>query len=94
MVSIQEEIANIALRKAEASTFFSVCVIREVAELKGASTFQIHRMEEYDSLRKAHCIDYKDMSPEMRAEITRLSNVVLDSFPRKTMLQRFASLFK
>jgi hypothetical protein len=94
MVNIMEEVINIKLREAAAKPFFSICIIREVAESRGAGIFQLDSMKEFKELQKAHCIDYKDMSPEMMAEVKRLSSVVMDSFPRKTILQRLISLFK
>lgn len=91
---IQDDVIRIKLEEAYEREWFDICTVREVAEIRGGSLWQIVGMNEYKSLTPAHCVDYDKMSPETNAEIKRLSEIVMNSFPRSSILQRLASFFK
>lgn len=57
-----------AMNKMLKDKHFSICTVTDVAKLLG-----IHcRKESYDILNTLHCVNYSDMSPQMRKAIPAL----------------------
>ena len=77
---LKQEIAITALNNMMRKSFFSICEVRDAANLLG---IPMHG-EAYDTLKALHCVDYAQMSPAVRAAIPKL---IADVFNRPDIFQ-------
>jgi hypothetical protein len=68
-------VANTALKKMLKSGHFSICTIDDILKLTGS----VPRGQDYNLLHALHCVDYKDMPPELLRGLPLLLQRVLGS---------------
>lgn len=77
MTFLEQEAAKAAITKMMAGGHFSICVIDQILKMSGG----VPPRKEYEILRTLHCVDFKDMSPQLRIELPRILQLVLESQP-------------
>lgn len=77
MTSLQIEVARTAIDEMFRGGHFSICVIDNILKLTGG----VPRGQDYDTLRLLHCVDFKRMPPNVRIELPRLIQRVIESSP-------------
>lgn len=65
---LTKQAAVVAINKVLTAKRFDICTVREVAELLGGDT----NCQEFSILRTIHCVEYKEMPPNMRESIPEL----------------------
>lgn len=75
MTSLQIEIARCAVNDMFTKGFFSICVVDNILKLSGG----IPDRNDYHSLSLLHCISFKDMPRNVRIELPRLIQKVIES---------------
>jgi hypothetical protein len=71
---LKQEIAITALNNMLRKSFFSICEVRDAANLLGIPA----NGEAYDTLKALHCVDYANMSPAVRQAIPQLISEVFN----------------
>lgn len=71
---MKQQIAMTALNEMMSKSYFSICAVRDAAELLGVNP---RRSEAYQLLSPLHTIDWRAMSPEVRAMVPQLIMEVL-----------------
>ena len=66
MDPFKSEAIELAIKKLFHQSHFSICAVKDVAELLG-NNCEAHA--EYKELQVLHCVKYRDMSAEMKAEL-------------------------
>ena len=69
VTDLQKEIAITAINKMMKSTYFSICALDKAAKVLGMT---VHNSQAYHSLHALHCVDFYDMSPNIRNAIHML----------------------
>ena len=64
-----QEIVKLKLKRLLEKNFFDICDLDAVGKLLGANP---QGSESYQALRTVHCMDYNDMSSELRDDIPRM----------------------
>lgn len=77
---LKQEIAITALNNMMRKSFFSICEVRDAANLLGIPV----NGEAYDTLKALHCVDYSAMSPAVRQAIPQL---IAEVFNRPDIFQ-------
>lgn len=77
MTALQVEIIRTALANMYAQGFFSICVVDNILKLTGG----VPERQHYDTLRLLHCINFRDMPKNVRLELPRLIQLVVESPP-------------
>lgn len=65
---LKKQAAVVAINNMLASGHFSICVVRDVAEILEGDI----KCEEYTILRTLHCVDYDKMPPDVKKAIPQL----------------------
>lgn len=77
---LKQEIAITALNNMMRKSFFSICEVRDAANILG---IPVHG-EAYNALKALHCVNYADMSPAVRQAIPHL---IAECFNRPDIFQ-------
>lgn len=92
MDQFKAEAIKLKLNQLFNQSHFSICVVRDVAELLGNNC---ENHSEYKELRVLHCVKYRDMSAEMKSELNdKVMRVVTDSIEAKPKNLRLLTLSK
>ena len=77
ITQIQVEIIRTALANMYAQGFFSICVVDNILKVTGG----VPDGKLYDTLRLLHCVNFRDMPKNVRLELPRLIQLVVESPP-------------
>lgn len=77
---LKQEIAITVLNNMMRESYFSICAVRDAANLLGIPV----NGEAYDALKALHCVDYSRMSPVVRQAIPQL---IAEVFNRPDIFQ-------
>lgn len=69
VTDLQKEIAITAINTMMKRSFFSICAIDKAAKVLGMT---MHRGPAYNALHALHCVDFADMSPNVRRAIPEM----------------------
>lgn len=73
--NIQKEVAIAAVNDMMRKSYFSICAIDRVAQVL---EINVEHSPSYKALRALHCIDFGNMSPELRKSIPGMIKEVFD----------------
>lgn len=78
---LQMECIRTALRVMWDKGYFDICTIDNILKVTGG----IPDRKNYDALRLLHCVHFKDMSRNLRLELPRMVQLVVESEPMPTL---------